>query len=123
MNTDKVKKHFNTHKKTYTTLGAGVLLGVSTTLIFTKTQAGNNAVQKVIAFKTGDVTQNVVQMLARRGHPGNVIRCVETGETFASQNRAAELLNLSRYGLTEHLKGCRDSVNGLHFEKLGEAVA
>ncbi len=62
-----------------------------------------------------------ITMLARRGHPGNIVRCNETGELFASQRRASEMMNVSRYDLTQHLQGEQPHVKGLTFTKLGEA--
>lgn len=118
----KISDHFDRHHKTYKVLGVGVLIGVTTTLIITKTQTGNTAVQKVVAFRTGDITQNVIQQLSRRGHPGIVVRCNETGEIFASIKRASELLELDRTALTRHLQGLKDSVGGFTFEVLGEAT-
>ena len=116
--TDHVKKH----KVAYISAGAGVAVGVTATLILKQTGAGNTAIQKVVAFKTGNVTQNVIQQLARRGHPGIVVKCNETGEVFASLNRAAEAMNINRAGLQRHLQGLKDSVGGFTFEMLGEAT-
>lgn len=118
----KFTDHVENHKVAYISAGAGVVVGVTATLILTKTGAGNTAIQKVVAFKTGDITQNVIQQLTRRGHPGIVVKCNETGEVFASINRAAEVMKVSRRGLQTHLQGLKDSVGGFTFEMLGEAT-
>lgn len=47
---------------------------------------------------------------------------IETGEVFASQGRAADLMDIDRSNLSQHLKGRVDSVGGYTFEKLGEAA-
>lgn len=123
--TSKVKAHFEKNKNSYILGGVcfltGAVAGVAVGMNMSSQTA--TATQRVIAFKTGDVTQNVIQQLTRRGHPGIVVRCVETGESFASVRRASELLNLNRAELTSHLKGLKDSVGGLTFETLGEASA
>lgn len=51
-----------------------------------------------------------------------LVRCNETGEVFASQNRAADLLKIPKSLLTGHLNGKFESANGLTFERIGEAV-
>lgn len=118
----KITDHVENHKVAYISAGAGVVIGVAATLVLTKTSAGNTAIQKVVAFKTGDITQNVIQQLARRGHPGIVVKCNETGEVFASLNRAAEAMSIDRRTLGRHLQGLKDSVGGFTFEMLGEAT-
>ena len=64
-----------------------------------------------------------VQQLARRGHPGNVIKCVETGEVFASQNRAAAAYGISAKALRNSLRGLKETAGGYHFEFVGEMPA
>lgn len=75
-------------------------------------------------FQWKTVTHNeVATVLARRGHPGNIIKCNETGELFASQNRAAQMLGLNPSQLAQHLGGKLPHVQGHTFTKLGEAQA
>lgn len=75
-------------------------------------------------FQWKTVTHNeVTTVLARRGHPGNIIKCNETGELFSSQNRAADLLGINPAILSQHLNGKLASANGHTFTKLGEARA
>lgn len=120
--TEKVKEHFKNHKEKYIVGGFGVALGVGVGFVIGHRAPAASANQKVVALKTGDVTQNVTQIVSRRGHPGTVIRCVETGEQFASIKRASELLGVSQRGISECVKGLRPSVKGLTFESLGDAV-
>lgn len=44
------------------------------------------------------------------------IRCVETGEVFASMAEAARARNISPAALTVHMKGTNKSCNGQHWE-------
>lgn len=73
-----------------------------------------------LKFKSPTINE-VTTILARRGHPGNLLRCNETGEVFASQGRAADLMGLSRGRLSQHVNGKLDDVGGYTFEKIGEA--
>lgn len=59
--------------------------------------------------------------VARRGHPGNVIQCNETGKVYASQNLAAHILNIDPAELSQHMRGKRHHAGGLTFTKIGEA--
>ena len=118
----KIKDHFDNNRVAYISAVVGVAIGVGGTLVVVNSTAGNAAIQKVIAFKTGDITQNVIQQLARRGHPGVVVRCLETGETFASIRRTSEVMDISRTALRKHLNGLKDSVGGFTFEIIGEAT-
>ena len=118
----KVKGHFKKHKDKYIVGGVCITAGVVIGVVVSK--GGRSESDDVITnvkgvFIKSPVTTNV--HLERRGHPGNVIRCNETGEIFASQRRAAEAMGVSRMALNNQLSGKVDSVKGYTFEKLGEA--
>ena len=66
--------------------------------------------------------QNVNFGLERRVHPGWITQCVETGERFASQNRAAEVFGGTASRMSEHLRGARENFNGYHFIRVQEFV-
>ena len=112
-----VKQHFRENKKTY-------LVGVGSALVGAAVM-GRGA-QIVDGFKLVHVqwkSPNVYNVaLTRRGHPGFIVKCIETGETFASQGRAAEACGISSAALSQHLNGMKAHAQGLHFERLGEAV-
>lgn len=118
---EKVKQHFTDNKKLYIGVGIGVVVTTVVVVMFP-----DKGIQIVDAFKVqvnSPTTNNVIQTnLARRGHPGNLILCNETGEVFASQNRAAELLGLSASNLSRHLKGDLAHTKGYTFTNLGEAA-
>ena len=116
----KVKGHFKKHKVKYIVGGTCAVVGVGVGLYL-----GNKGIINVQLVNTGEVTQvqNIdksINVLTRRGHAGNMVRCLETGEVFASQNRACDLLGLNRSDLSNHLNGLKDEVKGLHFEKIGD---
>lgn len=111
----RVKQHLKDNKKVYL-VGTGCLV----TGYLLRPQVVN--IVDVCNVKYKSPTVNIVSTeLARRGHPGNLIKCIETGEVFASQRRAAEALGIERVDLYKHLKGLTDSVKGFTFEILGEA--
>lgn len=118
-----VKKHFKTNKTAYISAGTAAA-GLTAGLLL----SGGN--QKVIVdsfnfalLKWHSPTTNIVTTeLVRRGHPGFLIKCLETGETFASKTRACDVMNVNHAELNKHLNGAIEAVKGLHFENLGEAI-
>ena len=65
-------------------------------------------------------TQNVVTVIERegRGHPGYLVRCLETGRVFPSQDAAARSIGAYPSILSSHLQGKHSDVFGLHFERI-----
>ena len=115
----KVKGHFKKHKVKYIVGGVCLVAGGTIGVYL-----GNKGIINVQLVNTGEVTQvqNIdksINILSRRGHAGDVIRCLETGETFASQKRAAEVYGVNQGDISKHLKGKKDSVKGMTFEKVG----
>lgn len=118
---EKVKLHLRENKKYYF-IGAGCFVaGATTVLVFRRADIVTKNVS-LLSYKPVQ-SNTVIVSLARRGHPGNLVRCVETGEVFASQNRAAQALGLGAGNLANHLNAKLPHVKGLHFERMGEAVA
>lgn len=116
----KIREHVKKYKVWYISGGifvAGVATGV---IISNKVRVTNTVVQ--ILPKDSPVYNITQTILERRGHPGWLVRCCETGEVFASQNRAAICLGVDKSSLSKHLNGLADAAGGLHFERLGEAV-
>lgn len=112
---EKVKAHLKEHKVAYIAGGVGVAAGVVVTLAL----KSDIKVTGIIIGKNN--TLNQTTLLVRRGHPGNVIRCIQTGEVFASQGRAAEAMGISPSNLSQHLNGKYAHAGGYTFENLGEA--
>lgn len=114
----KVKEHLKKYKKEYIIGGVCITAGVVIGVVVSKSDSikiGNNGIAIGSKIITTDVN------LTRRGHPGNVIKCNETGEIFASQRRAAQAMGLSNIELYNQLAGRAEKAKGYTFEKLGEA--
>jgi hypothetical protein len=117
---DKVVAHVQEHKEAWIAGGACFAVGLGAGVAV----GGPQLIQIVDAFNfkyKSPTTTQIINMLVRRGHPGFVIRCNETGEVYASQRRAAEALGINRGNLWSHLQGERPSVDGHTFTNLGEA--
>lgn len=121
---DRIKKHLKDHKEAYIVGGVMLIAGVVIGVVFksspTAVQKAN--IQGLVNWKPVQTLEQTT-VLVRRGHPGYIVKCLETGELFASQRRASDLLNLNLSDLSKHLNGGLESVKGLHFERLGEAAA
>lgn len=57
----------------------------------------------------------------RRGHPGTVIRCDQTGITFPTIKSAVDALGIASASIFKHLKGERRSVGGYTFTRVLDA--
>jgi len=121
-----VKAHIQRNQKAYITGGVCLAIGVLGTLAAAK----NNSTTVISSIEgnrnnfvgTAEHVTVVVAELERRGHPGNVVRCLETGEVFASQRRAAEMLGVNPGEISKQLRGLTDKAGGYTFENLGEAA-
>ena len=110
-----VKEHFKKNRKTYL-VGMGCLaVGAGAVFLMTTKNAEN-----VIIGPHGSMKWVVKNY--NNGHPGFAVQCVETGDAWASQTRAAEALGIDRAKLGEHLNGLREHVNGLHFVRPGHLL-
>jgi DNA endonuclease I-HmuI-like, NUMOD-like domain len=106
---EKIKVHFRKNQKLYLGIGIGVLITLAIRRPVSIAPIFNN-------------TNAVITDLSRRGHPGKIVRCNETGEVFASISRGAEVMGINRPNLTSHLNGRLPHANGYTFEVLGEAI-
>ena len=127
MKTKEIKDHFARNKQLYLGLGIGLAVGAGAGAgaMAYRTMSLNASVRMIapVSWKPHlENNQIIVQSLERRGHPGTVVRCLETGETFASEARAASMLSVNRTTLRRHLDGLTSNVAGLTFERLGEAT-
>lgn len=127
---NKVKEHLKRNKERYLCLTIGVVAGGLGVYLGGKylrkpTEVDNSNVLQNTALVNvkPNIEQhnNYITQLVRRGHPGNVVRCIETGEEFASQRRAAEVMGLSPKSVADVVHGEKDSVKGYSFELVGDA--
>jgi hypothetical protein len=109
----RIKTHLGEHKGVYITAAVATGVGVAVGLGL----ANKDAIRILVIGNNN----TVVAVLERRGHPGYLVRCLETGEVYSSINRAAKACSVNAGNLCRHLNGHLDHVKGLHFEKLGEA--
>jgi len=56
------------------------------------------------------------------GPPSWMVRCVETGTVFTSQESAARIMKISKSMLSTHLSGKAESVGGYHFVRVAMAI-
>jgi hypothetical protein len=136
---DKVKKHVKDHKVAYIVGGSIIVAGITYLIVrdITSSQhikrgipvlaqrgipvldesVTNQPIQTAVFGKA--VMNNVSYISAnRQGPPSWVIRCVDTGDIFTSQAKAAIELGIPANELSRHLNGTLDNVRGLHFERI-----
>jgi len=141
---DEIKSHFERHKVAYIAGAVGTGIGIAgfTCLIM---RGHYTSVPRVLESGVPRVpdgpakvtvsplslfsnrmtnVNNVVTVIERegRGHPGYLVKCLETGERFVSQNHAAAEKGITPAALSQHLNGLREHAGGLHFERIGETL-
>lgn len=127
----KVRKHWKNNHKFYIGAGGGmVLAGITYTIMRGRYEA--LAVGGAYGLKTADTSvtmrtlsifsdqNNVVNVLTRegRGHPGYIIRSLDTDQIFFSQRDAASFFDISETLLSKHLSGKITDAKGLRFERI-----
>lgn len=135
----KITDHIEQHKVVYISAGVVVLAGFTCLIMRDKdvTQrikrgipvlahrgipvvdesVSNTPRQTAVFGKT--VMNNVSYISAnRQGPPSWVVRCIETGEVFTSQAKAALDLGIPANELSRHLNGAMENVRGLTFERI-----
>lgn len=110
---DKIKQHFKDHKELY----IGLAIGVVTMALLIKGDVIKNSTLINSPYKSKIIEIN----LERRGHPGNIVKCIQTGEMFASQRRAADLLELNPSEVSKQIRGLVPEAGGYTFELIGLA--
>lgn len=128
---NKLKEHFKRHKNFYFGLAIGIGVAGITYAIMKEKPIGlpSGSMPELPSgsgpsiFVSGDsnhlapiITTNVYNK--GRGHPGYFVRCVESGEIFSSQKKAANFFGITESNLSSHLNGLFDDCNGLHFERI-----
>jgi hypothetical protein len=119
---EKIKKHFSENYKIYIVGGTCLVVGVIGGVLASR----KGAEMIVDAYKlqiNSPTTNNILTqfILPALGDPGNVVQCLETGTTYASQGQAARELGVSATNIGNHLHGKISDINGLHLTVLGKA--
>lgn len=120
---EKVKHHLAENRRVYIASSVSVLAGFAAAAAIGLTRV--DLIQIIDAFKlqiNSPTTNEITITLIRRGHPGYIVKCLETGVTYASQNHAAAQNGISPGHLSKHLSGAIPHLKGLHFERVAEAV-
>lgn len=124
---ERIKKHISDHKQMYIGVGAGaglVLAGITCVKMRGCSpwiQHSSNVLVQHSSNVLGktEILNNVSYFSAdRQGPPSWVVRCIETGEIWASQAKAATDLDIHPANLSKHLRGSQPDVNGLTFERI-----
>lgn len=115
----KVRTHVKKNKNVYlagggmfilgVTIGAGIVLAKHTALV---------DIKQIRVWSPGDNTTFVVAAL---GDPGNVVREIESGALYQSQNALAKALGASKSMVSRHLNGTIPDLYGKQYEVVGKA--
>lgn len=125
MNTDKLKAHVKRHREAYI-VGIVCLAGITYLVMrsrhtgLTKVPDGHESVTVRPLSIFANQKNNIVTVIERegRGHPGYLIKCLETGEIFSSQAVAADAAGTSPWFMSGHINGRFPDVNGRHFDRV-----
>ncbi len=116
---EKIKNHVRENKETYINGVICLITVTAASYIAFHSDDETISVNGTINGDNNTLVQTVT--LVKRGHPGNVILCNETGEKFASQNRAAAAMGLNPSEVSKQVRGLIPDVKGYTFTNLGEA--
>jgi hypothetical protein len=120
-----IKEHISRHKVAYS-FGSGFIVAGITFCIMrgVASQPISRGIavtaERGIAVLGKKVVMNNVSYISahRQGPPSWVVRCLETGHIFSSQNSAALEMGILKSDLSQHLNGVKDHANGFHFERI-----
>jgi hypothetical protein len=116
---DRIKLHFKENYKSYLIgagcLSTGYILGrrMAPDVIQTFTNSTDNVAPIINRSKNVDL---VIKYLNVRNYNAKPVRCVETNETWPSQEEAAEAFQMAATILSKHLNGKYPDAKGFHFE-------
>jgi len=116
----KVKKHLRENGKVYIVSTITGLTCIVVTLVFAKKSKNQLAVIAETAIGNANTIHNqtINMMSVKKGHPGFPVWCRELNRHWTTQTAAAKELGLNPVELSKHIRGQRDHVMGLHFERM-----
>lgn len=121
-----IKEHFKKHRTIYLCTATGVVVAGITCVIMRGVASRHIEDGCTVLAKGGYtvlgksvVTNNVSYISSnRQGPPSWVVRCIETGNIFASQKSAAIEMGIDPSNLSKHLNGIFNNADGYHFERI-----
>ena len=134
--TEDIRNHFQKNKNAYMAGAAGILFAGITCRIMKGSypdvlRVSESSVPRVLdgpakvtvtplSLFSNRMTNNIVTVIERegRGHPGYLVRCLETNEIFTSQYEAARQLGVWPSIVSGHLNGKLADVAGKHLERI-----
>ena len=124
---NEVKAHVGRHKVAYS-VGTVVIAGITFAIVRGRyVMVGNAALNgsdgitvRPLSFFSNKQMVNVVSVVERegRGHPGYMVRCLETGVRYVTQEDAAKAIGADPTIMSRHINGIFDNAKGLHFERI-----
>lgn len=127
----KVKTHFRENKKTYIAFGGGIAFAAITMLLVRDRHAKTRGVSDGLDAVTvrplsflSNQKNNIVTVIERegRGHTGYIVRCLETGDIYTSQNQAANAMGIPASVVSGQITGKFPDADGYHFERLSSVA-
>lgn len=130
---EKARAHLKKHKTAYISTAVGIASAGFTVIVMRRRHAelsfgsdgqGNletPATMRLLNFFASRNSANqYVTVVSRegRGHPGYIVKCLETDKTFSSQHQAAKAFDIPEAILSKHLNGIFGDALGYHFERL-----
>lgn len=119
---EKAKAHVRRNRGAYFSGAACLVAGAVGGAFFSAPAVTQQAINKALLIWKPVQTLEQTVVLVRRGHPGFIVKCLETGVTYASQGHAAAQNGINPGHLSQHLRGFTPHIKGLHFERIAEAV-
>lgn len=114
----KIKEHFKKHKAVYISSGISLVTGVAFGVAARGTQIVlNDSVKVQIASPT---TNNIMLEMTRPGPKSFVVQSLSDQRVWPSLRAAARDLNVHPSVVSAHLKGLKDSVDGIKLTKITE---
>ena len=108
---ERIKNHFKNNAPTYMAFGVGILTAAAT--------IKRSEIVKVAGDLGEYKTQNTyIVNLENRDNPSKPVKSVDTGEVYASQNRAAQANGIHRGSMSKHLNGQLKSISGKQFVRI-----
>ena len=110
---EQMKGHVERNKSIYA-FAAGVVVTTATYVVIRRVSTPMFAEKIVIK----DSVLLIGTYARKTGPPSWMVRCIENGRVYRSQEHAAKVLKISRGMLTSHLNGRAENVAGYHFERV-----